>query len=275
MPSSDLKSKPSWLDYYATDSKVADTNFGFDPAGMWFSGNSEGAAYPVRTNSDVPSNETTKVTYTFNQENCSDQSICFFKSDTTPMWSWGTDTSRIAISANCNELYIYGQNETVFCLALTEGSPYTVEATYTPTEENVTVKVYEGTTKENLLGEYTLNERLPDGAYRVGFDADQDDFPTRSYFTYLQIGAPTVVEQQYPMPVYNFRVNLIDWTQILPNVQPSDMPNIIRSLEQTTVFIPYVDRPLKHGDEFMLYGSRAIRVYELYIGKKPQVLELA
>jgi hypothetical protein len=274
MPSSDLKSKPNWLDYYATDSKVADTNFGFDPAGMWFSGDSEGAAYPIRTNYDTASNESLQVTWTFNQSDCSDQSVCFFKADQTPNWSWGDDSSRIAISVNCDDLYIYGQSNEVFCLSLSEGSPYTIEATYTPTEETVVVKAYEGTTKDNLLGTYTLNERLPDGAYRVGFDADQDNFPTRSYFTYLQVGRETIREQQYPMPIYRFRVNVIDWTQILPNVQPNDLDNIIRSLEQTTVFIPYVDRPLKHGDEFTLYGSRAIRVYELYIDKKPQVLEL-
>jgi len=81
-------------------------------------------------------------------------------------------------------------------------------------------------------------------------------------------------EPAYPLPKYRFRVNLIDRSKILSSPLPDSLEHILLNLESTTVYIPYVQTPLKHGDEFTLYGSQAIRVYELYINKEPKVLEL-
>lgn len=76
-------------------------------------------------------------------------------------------------------------------------------------------------------------------------------------------------------PVYTFVVDNIDWQQIHSHSQPDgNLENIILQLKSAEVRIPFVKRPLKYGDRFTLSGSKAIRVYEMFIGKTPKVLEL-
>jgi hypothetical protein len=77
------------------------------------------------------------------------------------------------------------------------------------------------------------------------------------------------------IPVYTFVVNNIDWPYIFSQSQPDgNIENIILQLKNAEVRIPFVKKPLKYGDTFTLHGSKAIRVYEMFIGKTPKVLEL-
>jgi len=77
------------------------------------------------------------------------------------------------------------------------------------------------------------------------------------------------------IPKITFRVNTIDYTEIYSNMLPdSNINNIEKQLREKTVYIPYVKQALKHGDEFFLTGIQAEKVKAIYIGKKPNILEI-
>ena len=196
-----LTEKPFWLSIYEDVTfKKLGTDFGFDENGMWFTGNASGgegtpedaASYPIRTNIDFNTNDVAEVIYTVNYNNgCADQGICFFNTDDQPLWRWDPNTSRIAVQTSCPVPNIYGfYGEGIGPIGLSDPNYYTFHVTYDPTigSNNVNVKIYLG---ENVCGElveeFSLSEKLRSGQYRIGFDADQDIFGIRSYFTYLQI----------------------------------------------------------------------------------------
>ena len=272
---SNLTSKPSWLSYYPNSSKTTEgVNFGFGIDGMFFSGTADGVSYPIRTNFDYKSEQTVEIIYSIVHGNCADHGVCIFKSSIDPEWSWGPDSTRISMNVNCGTPELDGQSGGgEGGIGLTEGNTYTFKMTYNPKASTVVVNIYDGaSTEDTLLDTLTLNERLPSGPFRIGFDADQDNYPQVSRFTYLKISDAETTN--YPLPKYTFRVNLIDYPTIYSQPLPDALDHIIKNLEDATVYIQCVDKPLKHGDEITLYGSQAIRVYELYIGKEPKVLEL-
>ena len=78
----------------------------------------------------------------------------------------------------------------------------------------------------------------------------------------------------YINPTITFRVNVIDYTSIVSQNLPDSLEHIILNLENQTVYVPYVDKPLKHGDTFTLYGQKAIKCSQQYIGKLPKILEI-
>lgn len=234
--SSNLQSKPSWLDTFPDE----DVAFGFDEGGMWFSGNASDAPYPVRTNYDIDSDTTVVVTYTFIHANvdaedgsaCPDQGICFFKADVEPYWSWGDDASRIAVQYNCGHPIIEGQdnNSSSAEYNLTIGNTYTARVTYNPVEETITHELFDGgTASGEPVDTFTLtNERLPAGAYRIGFHADLDTgVPDRAYFTYLEISdGPTDVETRVfrAMRFPHRRREVVSAEDVTPtNVQPGEI----------------------------------------------------
>lgn len=76
-------------------------------------------------------------------------------------------------------------------------------------------------------------------------------------------------------PKITFRVNTIDYAELYSNMLPdSNFENIIKQLKEKTVCVPYVSTPLKHGDEFFLTGVQAEKIKNIYIGKKPKLLEI-
>jgi len=77
-----------------------------------------------------------------------------------------------------------------------------------------------------------------------------------------------------PAPVYTFLVNNIDYEVIYSQPLPSSIENIVGNLNQQSVYIPYINKPLKNGDVFTLYGKRAQTVYDMFVGKSPKTLEL-
>lgn len=78
----------------------------------------------------------------------------------------------------------------------------------------------------------------------------------------------------YINPTITFRVNVIDYTAIVSQNLPDSLEHIVLNLENQTVYVPYVDKPLKHGDTFTLYGQKAIKCRQQYIGKLPKILEI-
>lgn len=77
------------------------------------------------------------------------------------------------------------------------------------------------------------------------------------------------------IPKITFRVNTIDYEEIFSNDLPdNNFQNIEKQLKEKTVYIPYINYPLKHGDEFVLTGIKASKVKNMYIGKKPKILEI-
>jgi len=77
-----------------------------------------------------------------------------------------------------------------------------------------------------------------------------------------------------PHPIYTFLVNNIDYQEIYSQPLPSDIDNVIMGLNNQSVCVPYLNRPLNNGDIFTLYGKRAQIVRDMFIGKLPRVLEL-
>jgi hypothetical protein len=200
--SSNLQTQPAWLDTFP-DANLA---FGFDATGMWFSGDASETPYPIRTNYDIDGETTVVVVYTFVHSNisneseetaCPDQGICFFKADAEPYWSWGDDTSRIAVQYNCGNLEIEGQvndeeSSVYSTYTLTVDNTYTARVTYDPVAETITHELFDGASVEDTLLDTIVleNERLSAGAYRIGFHADVDtDVSDKAYFTYLEINA--------------------------------------------------------------------------------------
>lgn len=206
--SSNLTSKPCWLSIHEIETgKIEGVDFGFDEGGMWFTGDAsagsggegEGGGYPVRSVVEFETNDICEVIYTVDyQDGCSDQGICIFNVGTEPQWQWEYNETRIAFSINCPQPYIYGQNaETGGVGGELEGGEggeeytpnyYTFHFAYNPAEESVNVVVYEGEGTEGVIvNTLNLNERLPDGNYKVGFTADQDNQDKKAYFTYVRI----------------------------------------------------------------------------------------
>jgi hypothetical protein len=231
--SSNLQTQPAWLDTFPD----ADVLFGFDATGMWFSGNAGAAPYPIRTNYDIDGETTVVVIYTFVHadvdEGCPDQGICFFKADVEPYWSWGDNTSRIAVQYNCGDPEINGQENTVESdYALTVGDTYTARVTYNPVAETITHELFDGASVTDPLVDTLVleNERLPAGAYRIGFHADLDTDVVggeKSYFTYLEISAEPIEIFTRVFRALHFPhrrrevVSELDPTPI--NVQPGEM----------------------------------------------------
>lgn len=77
-----------------------------------------------------------------------------------------------------------------------------------------------------------------------------------------------------PEPIYTFLVNNIDYQTIYSQPLPGSIENIIGNLNDQLNYVPYVNKPLKNGDVFTLYGKRAQTVYDMFINKSPKVLEL-
>jgi hypothetical protein len=233
--SSNLTSKPCWLSSHESETgKVENIDFGFDNKGMWFSGDAgggsggegEGGGYPIRSVTEFETNDICEVIYTVDyQDGCSDQGICIFNTGTEPEWQWGSNETRIAFSMNCPTPYIYGRtNETDGEGGELEGGEgdeyvenyYTFHFTYNPSEESLEVIVYQG---ENIEGTVvnTLNvsEKLPEGNYKIGFSADQDNMDKKAYFTNIQIlkngQEATGIAQEY---TYDFSP---DHPETIPN----------------------------------------------------------
>lgn len=283
--SSTLQAKPSWISFASVDSGKTenDTNngYGFDSGGMWITGGSYGTSYPIRCNFVFSESDVCEIVLTVLHGDCSDQSVCFFLQGTDPQWSWGTQSSRIAVSLNCDNLAIYGRtiSNDLGEGALSSGY-YTLVITYDPGAGTVTATAHDGQSVDDaVIGTISLSEVLPSGDYKIGFDADQDDSPTKSYFTYLKISrngqelTGSRPALNYIHPQYTFQV--ITYTPqslIALSPYPDSIEHLILNLQQTDVFVG--NKKYRHGDIFTAYGMEAIRLKQLYVDVDNPVLQL-
>jgi len=185
--------QPSWIETYPNPS----VDYGFDNTGLWFQGNADNLSYPVRTNYDITETSTTTILFTFiHDHNCNDQGVCVFHSSLSPIWQWveNPSRSRIAFQMDCFAPVIEGQyNNVDGDPALEIGQTYTGKMVYNP-QSGVTCEVYLGTEATgNPISSLQLNETLPPGSYRVGFDADSDgdgnngENEYKAYFTAFSV----------------------------------------------------------------------------------------
>ena len=194
---------PDWMETFSNNQ----VGYGFDQTGMWFVNDANGTTYPIRSNFDIPDTDACVITFTFIHDTfCSDQGICVYNASMPPEWSWGINATRIALSYDCESIYIYGQlSETQGGADLVEGQTYTAKATYDPVAGTFTAETYLGTSATGTpISTISLSESLPAGNYRVAFCADQDGGPesstvnNKSYFTYvsIEIGSSTYVMEK-------------------------------------------------------------------------------
>lgn len=213
-----LTVQPGWLDKYESETgKVEGVDFGWDSEGMWFTGNATGGTggngdgnggYPVRTNFSFSTNDVCEVIYTIDYNDfCADHGVCIFNVGAEPEWNWGSNGTRIAAQDDCPVPFIYGQENEVFGLRGEGGEfipiqggeepelgDYTFHFTYDPSAGTVNLKVYVGDdTNVAPIDDLTINETLPEGDYRVGFSADQDEFGIKAYFKGVEIRKNGVV----------------------------------------------------------------------------------
>lgn len=199
--------KPDWMETFSNDQ----VGYGFDQTGMWFINDADGTTYPIRSNFDIADTETCVIIFTFIHDTfCSDQGICVYNASTPPEWDWGTNATRIALSYNCDTIYIYGQlAETEGAANLVEGRTYTAKATYNPVAGTFTAETYLGTSATGTpISTISLSESLPAGNYRVAFCADQDGAEAegfkannKSYFTYVSLEVDSIT---YVMEKQNY-----------------------------------------------------------------------
>lgn len=77
-----------------------------------------------------------------------------------------------------------------------------------------------------------------------------------------------------PAPVYTFLVDNIDYQTIYLQPLPNSIDVVIENLNNQAIYVPFVNKPLKNGDVFTLFGKEAKYVYEMFVDKKPRILTL-
>jgi len=188
-----LTIKPSWLSYYPGGSKnIFGTSFGFGGTGMFFTGDANYPAYPIRTNFGFHQDEHVEITTTINfVHQGGDNSIAIFNSNVTPAFSFGANVTRIAFDSNFGTPVLGGLTtaNTAPAPVYFAGNVYTVKFVYdrnaTP---SVTVSSFAGNTATGSpIDVRTLNEQLPLGLFTIGFDGDEDNPGQLAYFTDLSI----------------------------------------------------------------------------------------
>lgn len=278
-----LKSKPSWLDIVSVDAnKTYNNEFGFDKNGMWIYGNAFDTSYPIRTAFSLNTQNPCEVVYTINHsDNCSDHSVAFFSTINNPQWDWGTNSSRVAISVNCPNPAIYGQYDEIESnVDLNEPRFYTFKVNYEPSPSLFTVNIYEG---KHVAGDpietLILQEELPQGTFKIGFDADLDEGDgNKAYFTYLKISSNGVdltpdPDENFVWPKIEFEVQTYtDQTLLDLRPYPDSLEHIILNLQNRSVLID--NKYYKHGDKLTFYGSEAFRVKQLYVDSPNPVMKI-
>ena len=194
-PNQPLIPLPDFLTYTTGRNHLPslNNNFGWDSDGLWFTdAQGGGASYPVFTNFTI--NTADKVFVQFNvdiQTECSDMGLCVYLDGATPVWNYGTDSTRIAAQFDCSTPQIVGATESQSGgFSISNPGLHQVRFTYNPNAETDKVVFSLYTLPEGiptLVGTITANEALASGAYRVGFAADEDQDNAKTYISQLEI----------------------------------------------------------------------------------------
>lgn len=192
--SSNLRYKPSWLSYYpGGDKNTYAVNFGFDATdGMYFAGNADYPAYPIRLNTGFQEDDKIEVVTTIDFDNQGDDnSIAIFLANAEPQYSFTSNVTRIAWYSNFGTATLSGQTgANVSPLpVIFAGNIYTIKFEYDRTiSPSVTVSTYLGTEASGVpVVVNALDEQLPHGLFTVGFDGDNDTPGNNSKFSNLTV----------------------------------------------------------------------------------------
>lgn len=161
---------------------VINENFGWDNNGLWFGPTSatsmSDASYPVFTNFTIPQNTPVHVEFDMVVDAfCSDIGMAIYVDGTTPNWTWGTDSSRIAAQFDCPSLQLNG----LTLQGMTDGQDLSIPGPgtyrfifeYNPTAQSDQV-TFTYSLAGNVLAQTSISEVLPAGDYRIGFASDND-----------------------------------------------------------------------------------------------------
>jgi hypothetical protein len=112
-------------------------------------------------------------------------------------------------------------------------------------------------------------EKIIDGSLEPQYFSDSALFPPLPPLPQI---APIPSYQAQPYPQITFKVKTLDYRQLLnqnfPDTPPLPTtiwmppPNIVNNLKNVTVWVQYVGRSLKNGEEFILYGKDAVNLYK-------------
>ena len=192
--SSNVRYKPSWLSYYpGGDKNTYGVNFGFDATdGMYFAGNADYPAYPIRLNTGFQEDDKIEVTTTIDFDNQGDDnSIAIFLANAEPQYSFTSNVTRIAWYSNFGTATLSGQTGANVSPVpvIFAGNIYTIKFEYDRTiSPSVTVSTYLGTEASGVpVVVNTLDEQLPHGLFTVGFDGDNDTPGNNSKFSNLTV----------------------------------------------------------------------------------------
>jgi hypothetical protein len=209
--SSNVRYKPTWLSYYPGGDKTAyGSSFGFDAAdGMFFAGNADYPAYPIRLNTGFHEDDKVEILTTIDFDNQGDDpSIAIFLANAEPQYSFTSNVTRIGWYSNFGTTTLSGQTganvspvPTIFA-----GNVYTVKFEYDRNvNPSVTVSTYLGSSATGSpVAVNTLNEQLPHGLFTVGFDGDNDTPGNNSKFSNVTVRTID--------PIHTVNVAIQGWT---------------------------------------------------------------
>ena len=179
------------------------TYTGFDSSGMWINGNASGTSnsYPIVTNEAFTDTDLVLSFAAVKNDGCSDHGFCIFKTGTSPIWAWGTNSSRIAFQWNCNNPNWYptgGTGSGNISGAGTLNQTYYVFITMDLLTGAITTVIRTGSFTGTVVSNYsatltgaTLSSLSGwvngSSTWEIGFDADQDNSSVRSYFKDITI----------------------------------------------------------------------------------------
>lgn len=192
-------SYPSWV--LSGQGSKPSSYYGIDSTGHFITGNAFGtSSYPTRSDGlEIPSDISVVVRFSINKNHvCADHGIAFYRSDATPSWTWGNNSSRHAFQWNCYYPYIYpASGGSTYISYLPTQQNYSNQVIYVPSTGTLNVKIWSGanTYSGTPLAEGTntncqfANLQGSADTYEVAFDADQDSTSNNSYFWDISIKA--------------------------------------------------------------------------------------
>lgn len=72
-------------------------------------------------------------------------------------------------------------------------------------------------------------------------------------------------------PKITFEVNL---SNLVVGSTADTRDDYFNNISQITIFLSEIDRPLRHGDRVVLYGTKAVRVKQIYQNANPNYLRI-
>ena len=147
-----------------------------------------GFVYTVQTTESFTGDKLIQTSFYYGgSDNCPDPSICVYSasnSRTSPVWNWGTSSTRIAVQNNCassTQIYGFTNSATGSSFTYSTSNWYTMHFYHEPTLNRCRYAMTAGQndwTRSNSLmtAEITLSSQSVSGAYYIGLASDADGY---------------------------------------------------------------------------------------------------